>query len=182
MSAHLVKLVTRRQRLRAEHAAQLRQLVIEFQGLDTDAAGRIVAAIDRETVAGREWPFVMLSPAQNAFVVAQLTSHSERPKLAARLWAQLFMHLRLDTGEIVISRKLLAEELAAHPNHVSAVMGELARMNAVILRKEGREVRYFMNPLVATGVAGAVRDEVQARSPKLTTIDGGKAHGRLEPA
>jgi len=62
MAAHIVRLSTRRQRLRAEQAAQLRQLVIDFEGLDTDAAGRIVAAIDRETAAGREWPFVMISP------------------------------------------------------------------------------------------------------------------------
>jgi hypothetical protein len=66
MAAQIVKLNTRRQRLRAEQAAQLRQLVLEFEGLDGNAAGRIVAAIDRETAAQREWPFVMISPAQNA--------------------------------------------------------------------------------------------------------------------
>jgi hypothetical protein len=174
MAAKIVKLNTRRQRLRAEQAAQLRQLVIEFEGLDEDAAGRIVAAIDRETAAGREWPFVMISPAQNAFVVAQLTAHSTRPKMAARLWAQLFVHLRLDTGEIMASREELAEGVGAHPDHVSAVMGELMQIRAVSREQDGRRVRWFLNPLVGTGMSGAARDKAQAAAPRLQVLEGQK--------
>jgi hypothetical protein len=175
MAARIVKLNTRRQRLRAEQAAHLRQLVIEFEGLDTDAAGRIVAAIDRETAAQREWPFVMISPAQNAFVVEQLTTLSVRPQMAARLWAKLFLHLRLDTGEIVASREELAAEVGAKPNHVSEIMGELVRMRAVMREQEGRRVRWFLNPLVGTGMSGAVRDKAQATAPQLRALEGGKA-------
>ena len=68
MAAEIRVLRTRRQRLRAEQAAELRQLVIEFQGLDDEAAKRIIAAIDRETAAARKWTFVMISPAQNSLV------------------------------------------------------------------------------------------------------------------
>jgi hypothetical protein len=174
MAAHIVRLSTRRQRLRAEQAAQLRQLVIDFEGLDTDAAGRIVAAIDRETAAQGEWPFVMISPAQNAFVVTQLTARSIRPQVAARLWAQLFLHLRLDTGEIVATRAALAEEIGAHPNHVSTIMGDLVRMRAVTREQDGRRVRWFLNPLVGTGMAGASRDKAPASAPKLQALEGGK--------
>jgi hypothetical protein len=175
MAAQIFKLSTRRQRLRGEQAAQLRQFVIEFEGLDADTAGRIVAAIDRETAAEKGWTFVQLNAAQNAFVVEQLTTHSARPQMAARLWAKLFLHLRLDTGEIVASREELAAEVGTHPNHVSAVMGELVRLRAVIREQEGRRVRWFLNPLVGTGMSGAVREKAQAEAPKLRALEGGKA-------
>src|SRR4051794_7931191 len=207
MAARIVKLNTRRQRLRAEQAAQLRQLVIEFEGLDADAAGRIVAAIDRETAAEKGWTFVQLNAEQNAFVVGQLLANSRRPRLAAKLWAALFLHMRLDTNEIVASREELAAEVGAHPDHVSAVMSELVdrvqrlipapwpeclgarrrrwvpsvrpgplvRMRAVVRRQEGRRVRWFLNPLVGTGISGAIRDKAQAEAPKLEVLPGGKA-------
>src|SRR3954453_15429902 len=142
MAAKIVRLNTRRQRLRGEQAVQLRQLVLEFEGLDADAAGRIVAAIDRETAAERGWTFGQLNAAQNAFVVGQLLAHSRRPRLAAKLWAALFLRLRLDTNEIVASRDELAAEIGVDPDHVSAVMSELVRLRAVIRHQEGRRVRW----------------------------------------
>jgi hypothetical protein len=54
MAAQITTLKTQPQRLRAERAVKLRQLVLEFEGLDKAAAGRIIAAIDRETAAKRE--------------------------------------------------------------------------------------------------------------------------------
>jgi hypothetical protein len=174
MAAQIVRLSTRQKHLRAEQAAQLRQLVIDFEGLNADAAGRIVAAIDRETAAERGWTFVQLNAAQNAFVVEQLMEHSTRPQMAARLWAKLFLYLRLDTNEIVATRGELAEEIGAHPNHVSAVLGELVRMRAVIREREGRHFRYFMNPLVGTGQSGAARDKAHAAAPALRLLEGGK--------
>jgi hypothetical protein len=171
MAAHIVRLSTRRQRLRGEQAAQLRQLVIDFEGLDGEAAGRIVAAIDRETAAERGWTFVQLNAAQNAFVVGQLMAHSTRPQMAARVWATLFLHLRLDTNEIVASRSELAAEIGARPNHVTDVLGELVRMRALIREREGRRFRYFMNPLVGTGLGGAARDKAQAGAPRLRLLE-----------
>src|SRR5690349_1325842 len=108
MTAQITKLRTQRQRLRAEQATQLRQLVLEFEGLDAVAAGRIVAAIDRETAAEKGWTFVQLNAALNDFVIEQLTAPSARPQMATRLWAKLFLHLRLDTNEIVVTRAELA--------------------------------------------------------------------------
>lgn len=174
MAAHLVRLSTRRQRLRTDQAARLRQLVIEFEGLDADAAGRIVAAIDRETAAERGWTFVQLNATQNDFVVEQLMAHSARPQLATRLWSKLFLHLRLDTNEIVISRKELAETVGTHPNNVSAIMAELEHIQAVMRQRDGRRVRYFLNPLVGTGMSGAVREKAQAVAPRLKALNGGK--------
>src|SRR3954447_12343684 len=175
MAAQIVRLKTRRQRLRGEQAVQLRQLVLEFEGLDADAAGRIVAAIDRETAAEKGWTFVQLNAAQNAFVVGQLLAHSRRPRLAAKLWAELFLHLRLDTNEIVLSREGLAKAVGAHPDHVSAVMSELERIGAIGRQRDGRGVRYFLNPRIGTGMSGAVREKAQAEAPKLRALEGGKA-------
>ena len=55
-------------------------------------------------------------------------------------------------------------------------MTELAGINAITRRKEGRRVIYAMNPNVATHIAGpearnAARD---AAGPLLTLMEGGK--------
>jgi hypothetical protein len=119
----------------------------------------------------------MISPVQNVFVVGQLTTHSARPQMAARLWAELFLHLRLDTGELVVTREELAAAVSTHPNNVSAIMSELVRMRALIRRQEGRNVRWFLNPLVGTGMGAAARDAAQAQAPALRALAGGKLQG-----
>ena len=60
MSATVSRLVTQPERLEAETAAELRQLVTNFPGLPERARGEIVAAIDRRTAARHAWTFVML--------------------------------------------------------------------------------------------------------------------------
>ena len=47
-------------------------------------------------------------------------------------------------------------------------MGELEAVGAVYRRREGRGVRYFVNPLLGTHLAGAVRDKAQAEAPPLS--------------
>jgi hypothetical protein len=171
MAARITKLSTRPRRLRTAQAAQLRQLVLQFEELDAEAARRLIVAIDRETTAEAEWPFVMISPVQFDFVVQELMRQTARPRLASRLWAKLWLHIRRDTGEITISTPELAADLGVHPNNVSTVLGELVRMQALIRTKEGRHYRYFMNPLVGTHLAGAVRDKAQAEAPKLRLVE-----------
>jgi hypothetical protein len=171
MAATIRALRTRRQRLRSEDAAQLRQLVLAYGDEQPEAVARIVAAIDRETAAEREWTFVMISPAQNALVVDQIMQMTVRPALTVRLWAKLFLHLRMDTGEVVASREELAAEVGTQARHVSTAMGELENMGALIRRKEGRRSRWFMNPRVGTHLAGAARDKAQASAPALRLVE-----------
>jgi hypothetical protein len=170
MAAEIRTLRTQRKRLRADRAAELRQLVIDFQGLDSEAVERIVVAIDRETAAELEWTFVMLSPVQNALVVRQIMQRATRPNLTAQLWANLFTRLRLDTGEIIATRQELAAELATHPSHVSAALRELEAMGALIRQRDGRRSRWFMNPKVGTHLSGAARDKAQAAAPDLKLV------------
>jgi hypothetical protein len=57
----------------------------------------------------------MLSPVQNAAVVSWLRNNSKRPMAAMRLWAECFTGLRMDTGEIVISRDEIAKRVRIAP-------------------------------------------------------------------
>ena len=61
----------------------------------------------------------------------------------------------------------LARMVGCQPRDVSEIMGELEAVGAVYRRKEGRGVRYFVNPLLGTHLAGAVRDRAQAEAPPL---------------
>ena len=70
----------------------------------------------------------------------------------------------------------LAARLGLEPRTISELMTELAGINAITRRKEGRRVIYAMNPNVATHIAGpearkAARD---AAGPLLTLMEGGK--------
>lgn len=184
MPATLHRLRPRPERLRAEQANMLRQLILAFPGLPEQATGAIITAIDGQTVAENGWTFVMLSPAQNRAVVRWLLEHSSRPQKAVDLWALLFEHLRRDTGEVMLTRDELAVMVGDAPRSVSTIMGELEGIGAVSRRRErvagmrgpGR-ARYFMNPHVATHLAGRSRDEAQsgAEPVRLSVVEGGRS-------
>jgi predicted transcriptional regulator len=120
----------------------------------------------------------MLSPSQNKAVQRWLVENSKRPQKATILWAELFDHLRRDTGEIMLSRDELAERVGTDPDSVSRIMHELASIGAIIIHRErvpgqrgpGRAV-YFMNPNVATNLTGAARDRAQAAAPRLQLVE-----------
>src|SRR4051794_14664124 len=162
MAAQIARLRTKADRLRSKEAAELRRLVLERPGLPERARSEIVATIDRETASEAGWTFVMLSPEQNAAVTRWLRYHSRQPTLALALWGELFTALRRDTGEIVLTRDELAERVGTSADEVSRIMGELAGIGAIIVRRErvagmrgrGRAV-YLMNPNVATNLTGA---------------------------
>src|SRR5919206_4844379 len=162
MAARIARLRTKADRLRADTAAQLRQLVLDYPGLPERARGEIIGTIDRQTASEAGWTFVMLSPEQNAAVARWLGKNSSRPKVALVLWQELFTALRRDTGEVMLTRDELAERVGTHPSRVSTVMHELAGIGAIIVHRErvagmrgpGRAV-YLMNPNVGTHLSGA---------------------------
>jgi hypothetical protein len=182
MTATLHRLQTQKDRLQAEQAEQLRQAVLAFPDLPERAAGEILAAIDRQTASANAWSFVMISPAQNRAVVKWIGANSKRPIVAVQLWAELFLHLRRDTGEIMQTRDELADAVGVPPERVSEIMGELESFGAISkerIRIAGMRgpgmVRYRMNPTVGTHLQGAARDKAQAvAQPLLALIDGGK--------
>src|SRR3954452_12194032 len=105
MAAQIARLRTKADRLRSDTAAQLRQLVLAFDGLPERARGEIVAAIDRQTASEAGWTFVMLSPDQNAAVMRWLRQNSHSPIIAVALWLECFTALRRDTGQIMLGRE-----------------------------------------------------------------------------
>lgn len=123
------------------------------------------------------WTFTMISPAQNAAVVEWLSAHSKRPQVAIRIWALLFTALRADTGQILLTRGQIAEKIGVEPRTVSEIMTELASINAILREKEGRAVRYAMNPAIATHIPGpeARKAAREAAGPLLILMEGGGA-------
>ena len=181
MSAKLHKFQPRQKRINSDQAVKLEQLLIQFsadQKVEFDALNKILAAVQRSQESNEKWTFVMLSPQQNSDVLSYLIDHSKRPQQAAKLWGLLFTAMRTDTGEICATRDELAEALNTKPNHVSRIMSELAAINAIIRKKEGRRMRYFMNPMVGTCLTGPQRDAAQEEAGQLSifdVIEGGKA-------
>jgi hypothetical protein len=163
-------------RLDAGRADQARQLILELD-LPPKTRRDCLAAIDRDTSASSEWVFVMLSPHQNAAVIAFLGKNARRPFMAAQLWAELLMYLRVDTGEILRSRAELADTLGVSPRDVSRVMTLLEEADAIWRERNGRGVRYFLNPKVGTHLGGAARERAQQKAgpgPLLTLMEGRK--------
>lgn len=126
------------------------------------------------------WMFAMISPTQNAAVVQWLIQHSKRPQAAVALWAVLLTALRPDTGEILLSRDQISDRVGIEPDNASRIMTELVRINAVRREKEGRRVRYFLNPGIATHIPGpeARRAAREAAGPLLVLMEGGKGPDR----
>lgn len=199
MCAAIRRLRTRPARLRQDENGRLREALLPFRdGAEGSRMEReevrllvakLLAAVDGATASVNRWSFVMLSPDQNDLVVNHLAAHSARPFLAMRLWSLCFRYLRMDTGEIVLSREEIAEKLGASPEHVSRVVGELVEFGALSRRREsvaglrGRGVvRYFMNPNVGTHLSGKARDEAQAAAPKVVPMLGGVERSVSRPA
>lgn len=185
MVAVVRRLHTRPDRLRADEASALRQALLPFmEDLSTRpeldrVVSKLLAVVDGESASSGRWSFVMLSPAQNGIVVEWLSANSARPRVAVRIWALCFQFLRIDTGEIALSREEFADKLGVQARDVSRVMSELVSFGAISRRRDpepglkGRGlVRYFMNPNVGTHLSGAARDAAQAAAPILKLIDG----------
>lgn len=178
MSAAIHSFLPRRDRLRREQGEALRQALLPFVD-DAGASmavsavvGELLGLLDRKTVSSNRWTFVMLSPDQNAAVVNFISTEAARPFLSTRLWAMCFQYLRMDTGEVLLSREEFAKLLKVPGREVSRAVSELVSFGAISRRREGQRVRYFMNPRVATHLCGSARDAAQAAAPILTVIDG----------
>lgn len=166
-------------------ADEVKEQIDAFERLPKWTRWALQKVLDQHTAEPCKWTFIMLSPQQNAAVVRWLRNHSKRRVEATSLWSELFTAMRMDTGEIMMTRDELAELVGCSGQNVSQIMSELASINAISRRREripgvrgpGR-VRYFMNPNVATTIAGAKnRRNAQENAGQLNIfqlIDGGK--------
>lgn len=145
-------------------------------GFDPETFAKIESATKALKSPSKDWTFVMISPAQNAAVVSWLAENSKRPQTAIVLWARLFERLRYDTGQILQTRSELAARLGVAPRHISEIMTELSSINAVRRERDGRSMRYFLNPSIATHIASAQLRELSRgfAGPILVAIPGGQ--------
>ena len=171
----VTKLSEERVKRRKDEARQIVQQARRL-GLDAETLAKIDAAAQAHAQSSENWIFVMLSPAQNAEVVRWINKHSKRPQKASELWATLLEHLRMDTGEIMATRQELAQRVGMEPRDLSSTMTELASINAIRREKEGRKVRYFLNPSIATHVPNAAKRKAarEEAGPLLKLMEGGR--------
>lgn len=159
--------------------AEARQILRQMRQLDLDAEtlAKIAAAAKAHAKHSEKWIFVMLGPKENAAVVDWLFNHSKRPLKAVMLWARLLEKLDMHTGEIRATRQELAERVGETPQNLSSMMTELTTINAIRREKDGRTVRYFLNPAIATHIpTPATREAARTGAgPVLTLVDGGAA-------
>ncbi len=167
--AMLHRMHTRADKLRAEKAEHLKQLVLTFD-LPDEPVRQIVAAIDRQTATETGWVFVMISPEANAAVIRHLLEHAKRPKVSVGVWSLCFTRLRRDTGEIVATQADLAAELGVRRQEVSAALAALVGTSAQGRGRAGRETRFGIKPNVGTSLAGKQREVEQQKAGPLRLV------------
>ena len=134
------------------------------------------------------WPggFTMLSRTQTAAIwkaIRQLPPDA-RPGHVRHAFDLALLNLRQDTGEIMLTRDQLAEEIGCSVANVSRVMGTLEDLG--VIRRERRKVDgmqgrgmavYFVNPHVAWNgdLTLCKRRAAETSPPLLNIMQGGKA-------
>lgn len=179
MAASIHRFRSNQDRLTDNQAGDLRQLLLDFsvkKGLPQDAISKVLGSIDQRTASAAGWTFVMISPQQNKQVYRWLRKNSKRPIAATDLWMEVFTVLRIDTGEICLTRSEIAEKIGVLPRDVSSIMTELEGINAITRKRFGRGVRYYMNPNIGTHQTGVDRDKSQEQTGQLNLkiIEGDK--------
>ena len=134
------------------------------------------------------WPggFTMLSRDQTIAIwdAIRALPSNDRPNQVRHAFDLVLVHLRQDTGEVMLTRDQLAERIGCAPRHVSTVMGTLERMG--VIRRERHKVEgmqgrgmavYFINPHVAWNGSLDVRkaEAKDTKAPTLTLMEGGKS-------
>ena len=170
----VTKLSAEREKRRSDEARQFARLARRFIR-DEDTLATIDAAAKAHAEKAGEWGFTMISTAQQAAVLDWLEANSKRPMKAMKLWGHLLANLDRETGEIVATRQDLAARVGMEPPDLSKVMTELASINAVRREKKGRNVRYFLNPNIATHLpSAALRAKAREEAgPLLKLMEGG---------
>jgi len=196
--AQIVRLTTRQQRSGQEEAAQAaEQLSLLSEELLKHLPGEARIAISRATHALQKavrpdtteglWPggFTMLSRMQTAAIwdAIRALPSDDRPNQVRHAFDLVLLNLRQDTGEVLLTRDQLAEEIDCAPRSVSTIMGTLEKMG--VIRRERRKIEgvrgpgmavYFINPHVAWNGSLDVRkaQAAETRPPmQLELLHGG---------
>ena len=108
-----------------------------------------------------------------------LSDNSDRPQMAKDLLRKMLAVIRTDTGEIMASRKDLADMVDTAPDNITHIMADLKSIGVIHQERhplDKRKVRYFMNTTVATHLPEEVRRPKQREDgPLLKIMNGGKS-------
>lgn len=132
-----------------------------------------------------EGGFAMLGRLQTAAVwdaIRKLPANA-RPNQVRHAFDLVVLNLRQDTGEVMLTRDQLAEQMGTASRNVSTIMGTLEAMGVV--RRERRRIDgvqgpgmavYFINPHVGWNGSLEVRKEEAAATPAplLRVMEGGR--------
>jgi len=175
MSAHIKKLKTTHQNLQEQEYKQLKLVLAQYPQLDEQKVTSLLwdAKKKAKLQETNTWTFIMISPEQNLTVVNWLTSKSKRPLKSVKLWALLFDNVHRETGQIMLTRQELSEKIEEKPYNISRIMTELESIGAILKKKDGRGVIYYMNPNVANHYPQEIREQKQKEAPKLKLLNGG---------
>ena len=159
-------------KLTPEQAQNLRDYLDEYRGrIPEDIFRKILKQIEENTTSQNLWDFIMSNPKLNDYVVNYMLDHSKRPNVALRFWSLCWCHLRIDTGEIMLTRQEIADKLGILSCNVSRVISEFEKIGAIIRERKNGRVYYFVNAWVATHLTGEARDKAQNEAPLLKFID-----------
>lgn len=175
MPAHIKRLKTNLQKIQEQEYEQLRLVLAQYPQLNEQKVTSLLW--DAKKKANLQelntWTFIMISPEQNRSVVRWLNKNSKRRFEATEVWALLFENVQRETGQIMLTRQEIAKEIEIAARHVSTIMTELESIGAIIKKKEGRGVIYYMNPNVANHYPQEIRNQKQKEAPQLKLLDGG---------
>lgn len=179
MSADIKRLKTnpRRQKeqIVKEEIEQLEMLAITRPQLKDHISAMIYQIQKDDNINDyNRWAFAMIGTTEYRLVGQWLGKNSKRSGEAKSLWISLIDYLDINTGQIRRSRQELAKELEITPSDISRIMSELESIGAIIKKKEGRGIIYYMNPLIGTHLPKIKRDLAQSQAPKLKLVNGGK--------
>jgi len=175
MAAYIKRLLPKEKQDKQQDLLVLQAVLERFPELNEKDISSLVWKIKRENKLNdpNTWTFIMISPEQNFSVVKWLNENSKRRNEAVLLWALLFDNVHRETGQIMLTRQEIANELKIQSANVTRIMTELESINAILKKKEGRSVIYYMNPNVANHYPQEIRNQKQKNTPKLKLLNGG---------
>lgn len=192
MSGHkITRLIPAQDRINRSSAAQIGAALTAIPGLNENDRQRALHALYRISEPDHSrapWgTFVMLSVQQIDAIwdTIHALPPKQRPHDVRRVLDKSLVHLRQDTGEIMLTRLELSEATGIAENNVTKAMSVLANLG-VIIKGERRKypglkgpglATYFINPHAAWNGALALRS-VEAEkqpTPLLRLMQGGKA-------
>lgn len=159
------KLTTKRERIRADSADQLRQMVLDVE-MPERLRGELVREIDRRAAASNEWVFQQMNAEQYDMVGDWIRQHAARPLLSFALWVKVPALLSPE-NEILADRRELAERIGTDADTISRIMAELEGIGVIQRQRQGSRVRYFLSPRILTTLSGRARELAQQQWPAV---------------